>query len=828
MAVLGRSTPLKPILLRGWLDSRVPFSSRTDDFNDGVIDTSLWSNFNATTETGGRGVVTCDTAFNGYRTFELFNIQENSIVVQINPSALGGATVQCVNEFLINTTNTALAPSGTQINFQIDLFAGLLRARLEVGFADAGETTVAYNATTMAWLRIRETAGQIFFDYGPTGAPSSWTNLRTASTPAWVSFATQRASFQAHRNNGSNDTFSIDNYNLGTSDPATPGPVFRPAPWFTYRGKATSLKGFHPGEPTPSPIVVSPLSGRKPFPLPPGATFLRGGDDRPAPTQDVGAAVDGSLPIPISVRLTTDTADILLIDEVRDLTFRSVAPGGFASASVTLARSIALDAPEIALYGRMYIYDTRSGDTLWEGRVEDPGRAAHSDGEQFAITAIGPSGHAKDESFAYLPIDTSVNHFVKFGGSSRNTTVSTGNDASDRDGVEIAFPGGTPAASPQYVSARSLRIYGGGETLGSVRATAASSDTSPSWEERLYVYTGAGSPQLIDSNTISTSDIAYYGEVGSDFTAGANIPHFRFDKLTASSTPTDKVNVFWRDIVIRSVMADEEGNALTDYSATYVTGSQIVQDLVGRFTTQFDGLDAFIETTTTQITQFAYPDGVTVADALNDVIAIEGAFYWAAWETVRRSGLWRFEFRSWPTTVRYEAGIEDGWESPGSATDLYNKVIVSYKDIVGNDQVVYRTSTVDALTAAGLTRTARIELGSENGSLAAAQQAGDNYLAEHNVPSKNGRLTLARQILDYDKGMLVDPWAVRPGGLIRVRGVSPEPNALNPDGRDGVTIFRVVAVTFRASDGTAELELDTDAYSTSQALANLQNRRRRR
>ena len=42
--------------------------------------------------------------------------------------------------------------------------------------------------------------------------------------------------------------------------------------------------------------------------------------------------------------------------------------------------------------------------------------------------------------------------------------------------------------------------------------------------------------------------------------------------------------------------------------------------------------------------------------------------------------------------------------------------------------------------------------------------------------------------------MMVQPWELRPGKLIRVRGIQANADALNSTERDGVTVFKVIAV----------------------------------
>jgi hypothetical protein len=68
-------------------------------------------------------------------------------------------------------------------------------------------------------------------------------------------------------------------------------------------------------------------------------------------------------------------------------------------------------------------------------------------------------------------------------------------------------------------------------------------------------------------------------------------------------------------------------------------------------------------------------------------------------------------------------------------------------------------------------------------------------------------------------GRQVAPWEIRPGRLIRLRGVMPHTDSLNATARNGITVFRVKSVEFNAADYTAHLELDAFAPSIVRALA---------
>lgn len=788
MAQLGRAQPLKTVMLRGSSAPGTKLATLQDDFQDGIVDTTKWpGNYGTYFETGGFAVVSCDTGFSGYQSGTIYSLIESEVVVQVYSPVAGGSAGQAYAEVNVLSDQQ---PVGTLLSIQLDAVNSLIWAFNLVGFAEVTTaSSVAFTPGASVWVRMTETAGQVSFYTSTSGNPASWgAPFRTiATTPAWATTSAVKLILQAHRSAGTNDFASFDNVNLSPTDP------------------------------TASPKVYTPWSAKRLFPLPPGGKIRRGLDARVPPSAITAVGLDGSLQVPLSVRITSDTTDVLLVTEVKDLTFRSVANGGFASCTITLDRPLNVAVPEIKQYGRVYVYDTRTGDTLWEGRLEDPGKSSNTSGTLWQVTAVGPSAHSRDDTFAYVPIGSSLDEWEKFGGSTSSSTISNTTDSSDNDGIKVQFAGGIAVATPVYVSARLLTVANAGTSLAVVSCVG-DGGGSGQWEERVYAY-GPGSPDLIGSTLLTTSDTAFRGVAGTAFASGQTTPHLRMDRTGASTSPDDNAYTFYKNIIIQSVRVTEENIAVTSYPNDYCTTTELVQDLIGAHTTKYDGLDAFIETVSDQITQFWYPNGTTVYDALNDLIDLNGAYYWAAWETIPRSGLWRFEFRIWPTTVRYECGIEDGWDQPGSANDLYNEVSVHWTDSKGRSRTTTRTSSVGVLTAAGLTRSARIDLGKENGSSAAAISAGDAFLTEHALPNRNGRLIVARAILDYDRGMMVDPAAIRPGGLIRVRGVTPLPGALNPGGRDGSTVFRIVGTEYRASDNSVQLELDTDAISTSRQIA---------
>ena len=320
--------------------------------------------------------------------------------------------------------------------------------------------------------------------------------------------------------------------------------------------------------------------------------------------------------------------------------------------------------------------------------------------------------------------------------------------------------------------------------------------------------------------------------LGGTLPTGEDAVLLRFVRITSNLAVTDEtIWADWFNFVLRTRLYDADGTFHSGYSSDTVTADLIVNDLLGRLLDQYDGTNAVVETTSHDIDQLVYPDAVTPARVLDDMMQFEPGYRWGAYEP-NAAGLYRFEWKAWPSTVRYEADIYDGVDLPGSGEGLYNAVRVRYVSSNGQRKTVKRTASVPELDDAGLERVADLDLGDEVGSSSNANRAGDEYLAEHATPPSGGRLTVARPIVDLIDGRMVQPWQIRAGELIRLRGVSPRSAALTATGRDGLSVFKIASKEFRAGDATATLELDQYSLSTSRALAELSQatpkRRRRR
>lgn len=529
-----------------------------------------------------------------------------------------------------------------------------------------------------------------------------------------------------------------------------------------------------------------------------------------------------SLPIPLSVTLSTSRVSRRITSQVRDLSFRSAIPGGFASAQISLDRPLSIQPDEIAYYGRLMVHDTRNGQVVWEGLVQDPGRSAGVDGQVWDIAAIGPAGHARDVRAPLIYVYRDLSHWQRTAATKESGRFSQDEHSDGSPALLMVADTGTWNAADN-IRGTSKWVLEAGQNLARVNWRMVGGSGSANWLMQGFVWFGVGTE--VRSTTLTSVEQGLSARVvGTHWTHPQQRLDLRLRCDTAGQSGFDfRWARFW-DVRVRATLYNASGSEIVtgaSYTSDNVTVAEVITDLLGRRLPLFDGPNASIASIAETIEQLAYTGGVTASEVLDDLITLHPTFYWAAWERNAVSGKHRFEWVEWPDEVRYEADVNDGYTAPGSAEGLYDAVTVLWRDPGGTIRRTRVTSSVQSLTDAGITREDTLSLGAEVQSSGGATVAGTQWLADHAEPPNAGTLTIARPILDLVSGHVVAPWEIRPGSLIRVRGILPRVGALNATSRDGVTIFRVVATTFRAQDASTTLELDTPAPSVSRSLADL-------
>lgn len=530
-----------------------------------------------------------------------------------------------------------------------------------------------------------------------------------------------------------------------------------------------------------------------------------------------------TLNIPLAVRMSTTKGDVHVTRDVHDLSFRSTVPGGYASATFTLSRPLSLQPREIAEFGKVYIYDRRSGETVWEGRLEDSGRSAGDSGELYQITATGPAAHALDRTVALVYVDRRLDAW-QIGA---QTTTAVNITKTDAEVIYMTIPSGVTIGA----GLAGLIVYHGvaytGMELGRILITTTAGFASSNFEFRLGTSIGTGATVALDTDAVGLGPSPLDGARGgmsNVIPSGHDTIRLRLARITSNFTATDESIWAEFDPIVRGLVLDVNGNEITNYTSDTILASDVVKDLLGRLLTEYDGPNASIDTTSFPIDQLAYVDGANPQKVLEDLMTIEPAYYWAAWES-GDNGLYRFEWTTWPNEIRYEVSVVDGFDSPASAGEIYNAVSVRWRTAIGAIKTIRLTQTVDVLDDAGLTREYYIDLSDEIGSEAQSTQVGAEFLAQHLEAENRGTITIARPIIDHETGRRAMPWEIKPGTLIRVRNVLPRIDALNATDRDGVTVFKIASVEFNAGSASATLELDGYSKTVARAIADLSKRR---
>jgi hypothetical protein len=542
-----------------------------------------------------------------------------------------------------------------------------------------------------------------------------------------------------------------------------------------------------------------------------------------------------TLPVPLTVRV----GDELVTQEVQSLSFRKEAVGGCRSIAFSLARSLA-SLGDVDPLARVYVYDGRSAATVVEGRLSDTGRGATADGERWDCVAFGPAQHASDITIPSVFIERSLSDGWRL-------VDVVHADATTGPGAQPGDTGASPVAGILAsfsdgininLDSRAVWRYEAlwrytGQKLGGFQFNWDTSITNADWRVEAVTRTDAGAAAERAYQTAwDTAGGGANGIVGTDFpdASGRNTVELNIRWNGGAATTSGETWGFFYNVVVRPQLKQKDGTDLPAvfHANSYILAYNVVDDLLGRLLPEYDGANAVVSGGTTyQITQLAYHDGVTPAQVLDDLMAMEPAYRWTTGPDITGNGH-QFRWEEWPTTVRYEATLDDGGSFPLSAQGLYNEVWVRWVASHGGEIVTILTGDCPLLDEHGLRRVAFVDLGTEVGSEDNANQVAEAFLEEHRVPKNAGTLTVARPIRDLSLGTLVQPWEIEAGELVRIRGVEAYPDAFNADTNDGQGVFRIHAVDYTTEGNVATLALDSDARETEDALVKLMKQRTRR
>ncbi|MGW1653858.1 hypothetical protein [Streptomyces atratus] len=181
-----------------------PLAQLTDDFDDGVVNSALWTAVGGSAEVGGRlrqPMVSGVTA--RHTSIQSWSLAGSQLAAKLcTVPGANSSTSASVSICLLSQT------SGTRLRWHYNPLTNQLRAAAEVGSADGSAVAFTYSPIDHAWLRFREASGTTYFETSPDG----WdrTVRRSMPTPAWVTTDQVQVEFASFRSGGTADYVEWD------------------------------------------------------------------------------------------------------------------------------------------------------------------------------------------------------------------------------------------------------------------------------------------------------------------------------------------------------------------------------------------------------------------------------------------------------------------------------------------------------------------------------------------------------------------------------------------------------------------------------------------
>lgn len=517
----------------------------------------------------------------------------------------------------------------------------------------------------------------------------------------------------------------------------------------------------------------------------------------------------------LTVRIFDGTTDRHVTQKVSDLRFTKTAPGGYLGASMRL------NLPRTAFgdlgpADKVWVYDARTGRTLWEGFTQNPGMSDGPEGQGFDLSATGTTILATDEARSLVYIDRDLSKWERDPGGLAAATVEISSDPTGvetGDGVLVQFNPAQTVGTGNVVQAGYNHLRDVDLELGAFQWSFKSGKADANYNVS-YVQRGGTPATNIVQGTLSTTlaTLGRYVNGGAGhFDTGTDqvALHLTRDGGATTIGGTDDSTWTWfTNLFILMRRMDKFGTLVTGsggmVSSSTVLASQVVEDLLGRVLTLCDPYASTVETTAFLIDQLAYYDAANPRRVLEDLAGFEADYLWEMLHSTASGYV--FNHRAWPAAMRYEISTADGYNKSGGDVDLCNRIAVTWTDERGRTQVEIVTAAVPALDDQGRTRDAEpVTLPQGRGSQTNAVRYGEQVLAARNEGPKAATARVGRRIKDHLRGTWAQPWEIEAGYLVSVRETG--------------DLLRLTQMEYVDADGAATLQLGLPVPTVEERVA---------
>jgi hypothetical protein len=535
--------------------------------------------------------------------------------------------------------------------------------------------------------------------------------------------------------------------------------------------------------------------------------------------------------VPLAVRVKNGRYDGMLTGYLHGgVKFQKSDPGGFKSASFVVSQRLGFRTDLIQPYSRIYIFDQRGGECVFEGDVTHPGRSVTDDGALLEVQVDMDRLH--DWSGARIFVDRDMEAWNKTSTAMVSTTIEVNDDrgGSGVDALNLAFPTDTHVENTHRAECGYYRIREAGQELGRINYSWDAGLTNASWLARLITTPPSTASR---AQSLTTAGAGGSGAVvGGSIPVGANVAYLQLIWTGApSSTGASGADVVWLSILDPVVMARlhlKDGSFKTSGYADAVTAVDVWEDMLGdMLADSFDGPGAQLDAGTGfVIQQFAFPDGTTPADIAEELTRLEPACTYVIGPSSPLDDKYSIKWVTRSTDVRYELMTWIDEHTGGvQPVEQYDVAVARWKTPVGNIRYTTSTQSIPEMAAAGRSRRYFQDLGTVTAADTNATQANSAVLNDHRYPRNGGQVKVQRAIVDLFTGRRVQPYQIEPGYLVRMVGINPSVDALNNSPRNGSTICQIVNTDYDSDDNSVTLDLDSLPWSVFRAIAAARARR---
>lgn len=533
--------------------------------------------------------------------------------------------------------------------------------------------------------------------------------------------------------------------------------------------------------------------------------------------------------VPLAVRVRNTRYDGLITGYIHGgIKFQKADPGGFKAASFVVNQKLGYRADIIQPYSRVYFYNTRNGDCVFEGDIAHPGRSTSGDGALLEVQVEGGVERLNDWSGQRIWVDTDKEAWTLTGSATRGAQANNGDDmgGSGADALALAFPNSFHVETNYRAEIGYFRCRESFQFIGYInyRWDGGHTSGSPGWLVRCI----ADPPSdLIRSQVLNISGSASAGVnlTGVDYQRAYLQLIWTVVQVGGSNTGTaDNVWASLMDIVVRSRLYNKDGTWKTSGYGDTIPAADVVNDLLGDpaiMSPTFDQSTATVDAGTGyQITQLAYPDGVTAQQVLDQLMVFEPGCTYLVGASEPGIDKYSFKWMARTNNVRYEFMTwTDEYSGGAQPVDQYDEVVTRWRTSTGYAKTLISTQSIPEMTAMGRTRRFFQNLEDTVSDAANAAQANTTILNDHRFPQNGGSITVARPVVDLYTGRRVQPFDIEPGYLCRIVGINPSRDALNSSPRNGSTLCRIVATDYDADSHSVSISLDSEPWSMFRAIA---------